>query len=70
MKKALSIREAQILGCIAEGLVCKEIAKQLCISERTVQTHLQRVYLKLDAKNGANAVNIAVKNRLIKQEVS
>ena len=38
-------RQAEILGLVAAGLGDKEIAVRLGLSPRTVQTHLDRLYL-------------------------
>jgi LuxR family maltose regulon positive regulatory protein/two-component system response regulator NreC len=40
----LSPRHAQILSMIAEGYSDKEIARDLGMSDRTVASHLQRLY--------------------------
>jgi len=60
----LSDRELQILSLLAEGLVKKEIAKKLSISYATVDTHVGRIYQKLDVSNAPSAVNRAHRMRL------
>lgn len=59
----LSPKELNVLTLVAEGMSDKEIGVELNISERTVQTHLTRILLKLQAKNRVNAaVTFFIKN--------
>lgn len=51
----LSPKELIVLRLVAEGMSDKEIGTKLGISERTVQTYLTRIMLKLQAKNRVNA---------------
>lgn len=51
----LSPKEIKVLTLVAKGYVDKEIGLKLDISERTVQTHLTRIMLKLNARNRVNA---------------
>jgi len=60
----LSDRELQILSLLAEGLVKKQIAKKLSITYATVDTHVGRIYQKLDVSNAPSAVNRAHRMRL------
>lgn len=52
----LSKREMEILELISMGYSDKEIAYNLSISARTVQTHVTRIVIKLGARNRTNAV--------------
>lgn len=51
---ALSGRERQILGLMAQGLSDRGIAEQLVISINTVGTHIQRIFMKLDLPDTGN----------------
>ena len=53
----LTRRELQIVMLVAEGLVNKQIADQLKISEWTVATHLRRIFNKLQVTSRAAMVN-------------
>lgn len=59
--EALSAREREVLLYAARGLSSKEIASDLIISERTVQTHLASIYDKLGARNKTEAMLLALK---------
>lgn len=52
----LSKREQEIVEMLSYGCSDKEIAFQLEISTRTVQTHVMRIVMKLNARNRTNAV--------------
>jgi two-component system nitrate/nitrite response regulator NarL len=53
--KQLSRREREVLACVAQGIGNREIASKLTISEKTVKTHLTRIFAKLDVKNRVSA---------------
>ena len=53
----LTERELSILRLVADGLTNKQIADELFVSIRTVQTHLVNVYAKTGAKNRVQAMN-------------
>jgi DNA-binding NarL/FixJ family response regulator len=56
----LSARELEVLTLAGKGYTNKAIALQLKISNRTVQTHLTRVYHKLDVASRTEAVMCAI----------
>lgn len=55
----LTAREDEILALIAEGLTNAEIASALFISEKTVEHHVSRVLMKLDAPTRRDAARAA-----------
>jgi DNA-binding NarL/FixJ family response regulator len=56
---ALSARELEVVGLLAEGLTNRSIAQRLHLSEATVKTHLIHVFDKLGADNRTAAVTEA-----------
>jgi DNA-binding NarL/FixJ family response regulator len=61
----LTDREQQVLTLIAEGHPTREVAQQLCYSERTVKNVLHDVVTKLGARSRSQAVAHAVREGLI-----
>jgi DNA-binding NarL/FixJ family response regulator len=61
----LSPREKEILQLIAEEHTSAEIAKLLFISEKTVEKHRTRLMEKLNVRNLAGLVRLAVKYHLV-----
>jgi DNA-binding CsgD family transcriptional regulator len=55
---SLSAREATVLAYLAYGLSAKEVAHNLSLSCRTVDTFRTRALLKLRARNTADAVRM------------
>lgn len=51
----LSEREREVLQCVAEGLPNKLIARRLGISEKTVKTHLTRVFQQIGVTDRTQA---------------
>jgi DNA-binding NarL/FixJ family response regulator len=61
----LTDREQQVLSLIAQGHPTREVAQQLCYSERTVKNVLHDVVTKLNARSRSQAVAHAVREGLI-----
>ena len=65
MVEALTEREGEVLGLLAQGMTNKEMAATLVISERTVKFHVSSILGKLGAGNRTEAVSIAVQRGLV-----
>jgi DNA-binding NarL/FixJ family response regulator len=52
----LSAREQEVLDCLSQGLLYKEIAEKLSISYETVHTYIRRIYEKLQVRTRTEAV--------------
>jgi DNA-binding NarL/FixJ family response regulator len=61
----LSEREMEVLKLYAEGKSTREISEKLFISVKTVGTHKQHIFEKLDLKSNADMVKYAIKEGLI-----
>jgi DNA-binding NarL/FixJ family response regulator len=61
----LTEREQRVLALIAQGHPTREVAQQLCYSERTVKNVLHDVVTKLNARSRSQAVAYAVRDGLI-----
>lgn len=55
----LTEREFEVLARLAAGLTNKQIAREMGISDRTVQTHAAHVYAKLGVRTRAGATLVA-----------
>lgn len=53
----LSNREKEILELLAKGMLYKEIAAKLFISQETVRKHVYHIYEKLHVNNRVEAIN-------------
>jgi len=61
----LSHREQELLKLVAEGLTNGEIANRIFLSPETIKSYRKNLLLKLDAKNTAVLVRIAIEKKLI-----
>ena len=60
----LTAREIEVLELIAEGMLNKEIAQKLYISEKTVKNHVSNIFKKLNVSDRTQAAIYAFKNNL------
>ena len=58
----LTEREVEVLRSLARGRAMKEIARELGISRKTVDHHLQHIYAKIDVGTRAGATLYAMEN--------
>jgi DNA-binding NarL/FixJ family response regulator len=61
----LTSRELEVLELLADGLSHNDIAERLVISAKTVGSHVEHILRKLDARNSAQAVAVAYRERLV-----
>jgi DNA-binding NarL/FixJ family response regulator len=59
---ALTPREREILNLLAEGMSGDQVARSLVISTKTVDTHIQRILVKLGVHSRAEAVAAAFRD--------
>ncbi len=61
----LTRREKEVLILIADGMTNNEIAEKLFISSLTVDSHRKNLITKLNARNTASLIKIAIENNFI-----
>lgn len=61
----ISRREKEILSLIAEGYTNPQIAEKLFVSQFTVDSHRKNLLAKLNVKNTASLIRLAVEKKLI-----
>lgn len=64
--KALTEREREVVGLVAEGLNNEEIAAELVVSPATARTHVSRAMMKLHARDRAQLVVFAYQSGLVR----
>ena len=65
--RALSLREREVFHLAARGLANLEIARELCISRKTVETHKYRLQKKLGLHNAHDLLQFAAAHGLIRR---
>ncbi len=64
-KSVLTQRELEVLSLISKGMLNKEIAAELFVSEKTVKNHVSNIFKKLHVSDRTQAAIYALKNDLI-----
>ena len=64
----LTNREIEVLRLVASAKSNKEVASELCISERTVENHIHNIYQKLQIHDRTQAMLYAVRKGLVNLE--
>jgi DNA-binding NarL/FixJ family response regulator len=55
----LTVREHQVLTCVAKAMTNYEIGRELGIAETTVKRHMTNIFTKLDATSRMDAIQKA-----------
>jgi DNA-binding CsgD family transcriptional regulator len=55
----LSPREREVFRLASECVIARDMAKELCIARKTVDSHLNRINRKLGLRNMAELVRLA-----------
>ena len=61
----LTERESEVLKLLSQGLNYKDVAETVFLSPHTVKTHIKNIYSKLHVNNRAEAIYMAIKQKLI-----
>lgn len=70
MEPRLTPRERQVIQAAADGLTARQIGRRLGMSERTVTTHLTRIYRKLGVSNRVAALAAAGRSQALRFRVA
>lgn len=61
----LTAREAEVLCLVAQGMTNEQVAEQLVISPRTVNTHLTSIFGKISVSTRSAATRYAIDHHLV-----
>lgn len=61
----ISPREGEVLASVVRGRTNDEIAARLCVSSRTVQTHVRNLMTKTETRNRTHLVIVAIRLGLL-----
>ena len=61
----LTTRETEVLELLSKGKSYTNIAEQLFVDKETIRTHIKNIYWKLEVHSKAEAIEKAIKDKLI-----
>lgn len=61
----LTAREVEVLRLVAQGMTNEQMAKQLVISPRTVNTHLTSIFSKIGVSTRSAATRYAIEHNFV-----
>ncbi|NLK20589.1 MAG: response regulator transcription factor [Epulopiscium sp.] len=64
-KEQLTRREIEVLQLVTEGMLNKEIAQKLCISEKTVKNHISNIFKKINVCDRTQAAVYAIREHIV-----
>jgi DNA-binding NarL/FixJ family response regulator len=62
---ALTRREREVATLVSRGLTNRQIAKELYLSERTIENHISKILRKLDVASRTEIAAWATEQRLL-----
>lgn len=65
LNSPLTVRETEVLELLSKGKSYSTIADELFVNKETIRTHIKNIYLKLEVHSKAEAIEKALKNKLI-----
>lgn len=63
IQRNLTSRELDVLNCVSLGMSNKEIARHLGLSQETVKSYMNKIFLKLNVNNRTKASMWFVSNK-------
>ena len=62
------MREREVAALVAQGMSNRQIAKQLFLSERTIENHVSKILRKLDLTSRAQVASWETEQQLLAPE--
>jgi len=63
----LTERQREVLRLLAQGYTNQQVAEQLCVSVKTIETHRAHILEKLNLKSRADLIHYALRKGLLQQ---